>query len=124
MSNINGLPSVKTLLNTNDEFHSISQEKIGQIPNNNPSERTSINFMRFSHNNMFNLIDVDNLKDQILKLKTENNRKAKELSLIKKEKGKLEEDNKKNIRVMEEILSEAGKSATDIINKIHKYLVI
>ena len=119
-TNYNGLPSVKNLINTNDEFHSTSLEKIGQITKNNPSERTSSNFMRFSHTNMFNLIDIDNLKDQILKLKVENNRKAKELSLIKKEKGKLEEDNKKNIRVMEEILNEAGKSATDIINKIHK----
>lgn len=100
-----------------NKFFSESDQK-GSLSNEyNQNQSTS---RRFSLSNVYKTVDIEVLKDQILKLKIESNRKTKELSILKIENLKLDEDNRKNLRVMEEILYAAGKSSDSIIQAILK----
>jgi chromosome segregation ATPase len=115
--NTKKLNKFKMSSTTYNKFFSESNNKGSTSTEYNPNQTVP---RRFSHSNVYKTVDVDVLKDQILKLKIENNRITKEMSFLKIENCKLEEDNRKNLRVMEEILHAAGKSSDSIIQAILK----
>lgn len=76
-------------------------------------------FIRFNHHyNNLHTLDAEKVKDELLKLKLENNKTKKEVNQLRIDNLKLEEDNKKNIMMIEEILYEAGRSPNEIIKNI------
>lgn len=69
---------------------------------------TLSNFFTYNIQNI-STTDNDKLKDELLKIKLELNKKNKEHHALKIAYKKLDEENKRNIRVIEEILAQADK---------------
>lgn len=60
-------------------------------------------------------IKKDKFKDELIKLKEEVNRKRQEMTLMKIEYAKLDEDNNKNVKIIENFLTEAGKNVGEFL---------
>ena len=73
--------------------------------NNNLSPGVTSNY------NIQNLkiMDSDKLQEELIKAKSELNRKVKELHSLKILYGKLDNENKRNVRIIEEVLDEATR---------------
>ena len=61
-------------------------------------------------NNPYKLMDTDKLNEELIQYKNEINKKNKEFNYLKISYNKLDEDNKKNIRIIEEIILESGRN--------------
>jgi len=79
--------------------------------NNFGTTRQSQNLHLVSNYNIqnLNIMDNDKLKEELIKYKNELNKKSKECHSIKIAFLKLDTENKKNIKIIEEVLQEASK---------------
>jgi predicted DNA-binding ArsR family transcriptional regulator len=59
-----------------------------------------------------NILDKDKMHEEMIKNKTEMNKKNKDFHSLKIAYSKLENENKKNVKIIEEILEEASKQKT------------
>lgn len=75
-------------------------------------------FYIFNQPDKKNIFGYENekLQDSILKLKKELNQKSKEMNILKVELNLLSQENKKKIKVIEDILSSSGKSFDEIVD--------
>ena len=55
------------------------------------------------------------MKEELFKLKDEVNKKRHEITMMRMEYAKLEEDNNKNIKIIENFLTEAGKNVGEFL---------
>ena len=64
------------------------------------------------------LVDMERLREEISKLKVENSIIKKDQIETKAENKRLEEDYKKSVKILEEILKEGGSAAHEVLNGI------
>ena len=69
-------------------------------------------------NNPYKLMDTDKLNEELITYKNEINKKNKEFNYLKISYNKLDEENKKNINIIEQIIIESGRNQrnTQLIN--------
>jgi hypothetical protein len=81
------------------------------VANNFATTRQSHNLHLVSNYNIqnLNIMDNDKLKEELIKYKNELNKKSKECHSLKIAFLKLDAENKKNIKIIEEVLQEASK---------------
>jgi hypothetical protein len=93
-------PRVKTSSSPNRKiFHVIKNELTNNVMM--PNIVTNYNIQNI------NLHDTDRLKDELIKAKSELNKRNKEYNAIKVAFNKVDSENKKSVKIIEEILEEA-----------------
>lgn len=105
--------------NMNQRNHSVKKPFSGF--NSTDSKFFSISQMksvRYNNEKFAKTVEIEALRDEIMKLKVENNKIKKDHIELKAENKRYEEDYKKSVKVLEEILKEGGSAAHDVLNTI------
>lgn len=111
-TNTASLPKNDNKLNFNFNTH-INQSQRTQYPQ---IKRNKDDFFIFSQKKDFVGVEVEKLQEEILRLKKENNRKDKEINCLKSELNNLSNEDKKKLKIIEDILSSSGKSYDEIVS--------
>lgn len=125
------IPSKPKKLNPNNSF-SVTRKNMNSTGNfmstniNNPTPNIN-DYRIIKRNEDFNMFhkmdkravfgyDTEKLQDIICKLKTELNKKNKEYNTMRVELNIIQNEDKKKLKIIEDILTESGKSLEDILN--------
>ena len=79
-------------------------------------KRNKDDFFIFSQKKDYAGVEIEKLQEEILKLKKENNRKDREIISLKSELNNLSNEDKKKLKIIEDILSSSGKSYEEIVS--------
>jgi len=105
-----------TFTDSNITSNRVSNKEIFlNVPKSDTVELNNSRRFNFSKRKGVGIID---LQDENIKLKVEIRKQITESNHLRIENNKMHEENLKNLRLIEEILHEAGKSATDLIQNI------
>lgn len=115
---------INTANTKNPETHSLSKTNQVNTNRNNMNMTSNIastlnkrnkdDFFVFSNKKEYFGFDNERLKEEILKLKKENNKKIKEIDLLKAEIKVHSQESKKQMKVIEDILLSSGKSFDEV----------
>ncbi len=111
-TNTASLPKNDNRLNFNFNTNINSNQKT-QYPQ---IKRNKDDFFIFSQKKEFVGVEVEKLQEEILKLKKENNRKDREITSLKSELNNISNEDKKKLKIIEDILSSSGKSYEEIVS--------